>query len=229
MDYSKRYPITQLRGEFILLSWTKAYRSVTAEYNGELLFENKTSADLKKGISVHHPELGEVTCKFAKEKMVLNVLVDGLHSPINKDHPINRVKTFPTFIWIIFAGTCITFIAELLSAIKIPYLLVILFGPVFCGLAAAVYCVAAIHLKKGKSWAFWLAFGLFSLRLILLVYLYISGVLSANGLGIFISLLLRFSFLLSFLLAIPHVLNYMKHEKYRKHENGNDELLDVKI
>lgn len=226
MDYQINYPITQLPGEFIALHYTKGFRSVLAEYKEEVLFEEKKMADLKRGIVVNHPLLGKIEFKFAKEKMVVNVIVEGFHSPINKDHPRQKVKSFATYLWILVGFTGITFFGELFAAIKFPFWQLILLGPVFTALAIMAYIVSALKLRKAKSSFFWLAFGMYLFRF--LVYISINSFLfSINGFGI--GILLRSIYLIVFLIAIPLMVRYRKYEKFKSGTFSNIELLDDKI
>jgi hypothetical protein len=225
MEYYLDYPITQLPGKAITISWTKAYRNVNATFNEEVLFENKTFQQLKKGVNVNHDLLGKIEIKFSKEKLVLNVIVDGIHSPINKDHPIHKIKNYSTYIWIIFGGTCLTLLSDLLTAMSMPLLIVIIIGPLFTLGALFVYLYSAIQLKKGKSLFFWIASGVYAFRVLLLLTLVLSGIFQFDGLGIFIGFIFRFSFMIALLFAIPKIIQYQKHEKYI-FKNQDEELID---
>ncbi len=227
MDFYLDYPITQNKGEVISLSWTKGYRSVNAEYQGEMLFENKSFAQLQKGIVVQHPYLGKIEVKFSKQKLILNVIVNGFHSPINKDHPIHKIKSYSTYFWIVFGGTCLIFLSDLVVATSSPNLLVILIGPVFTLLALFTYFFSAYQLRKAKASFFWIGFSMFTFRTLFIVALTFAGVLTFDPISIMINFLVKGGFLLAFILAIPTILSYQKHEKYIFQEN-DDTILDQK-
>ncbi len=222
MDYEIKYPITQRPGEFILLHYTKGYREVALEYQGEWITDRFTSQDLKRGITVNHPELGMISAKFAKEKLVANLIIDGYHSPINKDHPRTKLVNQSTFFWTLMGFTCISFLIELVGAIKFPHPLVLLLGPVFAGAAVAAYTITAVQLRKLHSSYFWLGFGMFSVRVLFLVYAKISGFYISDNLMFTIGLLPKLSFLLAFLFAIPVMIDFRKYERYLHKKSFDD-------
>lgn len=223
MDYQINYPITQLPGEVIALHYTKGFKSVLAEYKDEVLFEDKNISDLRRGVVVNHPVLGKLEFKFAKEKMVVNVIVEGIHSPINKDHPRQKVKSFATYLWILVGFTGLGFIVDLIAAINIPLLIVFILGPVFAAVALSIYILSAVKLRKAKTMFFWTGFGMFLLRYMFYCSLPLFG-LEING--FLLGVVIRSMYLIAFIVAIPMMLKYRKYEIYATQARFSGELLD---
>lgn len=229
MDYEIKYPITQRPGEFILLHYTKGYSEAALEYRGEWITDYFTAQDLKRGITVNHPELGMISAKFAKDKFVANIIVDGYHSPINKDHPRTKLVNQSSYFWTLMGFTSISFLIELVGAINFPHPLVVLIGPVFVGAAVAAYTITAVQLRKLKSSFFWVGFGMFAFRILFLVFAKMSGFYNIDNLWFTLSLLLKFSFVLAFVFAIPAIIDFRKYERYmRKTDTDSLNIIDNK-
>jgi len=230
MENQINYPITQLPGEFLVLNYTRGYRDVQAVYKGEVIVDHLSAQNLKKGVKFDHPVLGKVEMKFAKEKLVVNVIIDGYHSSINKDHPKNRIANVATLFWTLAGFTCLTFLIQTYAASQVRDAQFALTVPLFTALSIGVYSFSAYNLRKGKSAFFWLGLSVFVARIIISVLFVLYIPISVDMLGFGLGLVLRGAFLLGLLFCIPLILRYRKHEPFLKqHESVDDMLIDQKV
>jgi hypothetical protein len=230
MDYELKYPITQRPGEYILLSYTKGFREVIAEYKDKVLFEGISGKDLKRGVKMTDADLGTVEMKFAKEKLVVNVIVDGYHSSINRDHPKKRLANVASLFWILMGFTCLTFLLVTYMSVRFPLPSVIASGPLFTAMAIGIYAITAVNLRKGKSDFFWLGLGMFVIRILLTLVAAMNDSSITESFGFTIGLILRVAFLVGLLFCIPLVLKHRKYEPFMKFAGPADtNLIDTGI
>src|SRR6218665_974859 len=160
MDFEKKYHLTQHKGAFILVRWTRGYKEVEVYYKDQLLGKLENAARLKRGVFVESPELGKVELKLTESPMTIEVIVDGYHARNNLNHPSTQLKSASTYFTILavfallgagFEGyryRLIPDLAIIISSINVAII--------------AVYVIAAIYTRKSKPWAFYLGFSVFS-------------------------------------------------------------------
>lgn len=227
MDYELKYPITQRPGEYILLSYTKGFREVMAEYKDKVLIKGISGKDLKRGVKFKDDDLGSVEMKFSKEKLVVNVIVDGYHSSINRDHPKKRLANVASLFWTLMGFTCLTFLIVTYMSVRFPLPSVIASGPVFTAVAIGAYTITAINLRKGKSDFFWLGLSMFVLRILLTALPVMNDSSISDNFAFSFGLILKGAFLLGLLFCIPLVLKHRKYEPFMKKTITSDpDLLD---
>jgi hypothetical protein len=109
MDFTLNYPLTQYP-ENIAAEWTKGYREVKLSFKGRTVatFVNGLQY-VKKDYTVIDSEIGEIKIRFSEQPYFMNVMVDDLHSPINKSHPKHKFKlmagTFAFYIVVVVLMT----------------------------------------------------------------------------------------------------------------------------
>lgn len=167
MDYQKKYPITQLPGEFVLAEWNRGYKNLTLSYKDRIIGSVAGPSQVKKGFVLHDPELNTVELRFSERPMLLDLIIDGYHSPRNQSHPEKELKKLAAFFWIIAVFAVIT---SLLDGIRISSdLSVATLTTFFNLLITASYCIAAVFVGKGKPWAYTMGFCVFAFMYLLFV------------------------------------------------------------
>ena len=95
MDFEKKYPLTHRSNEHVLVQWTRGYKQVDVYYKENLIGSVTGAAKLKNGTSFLS-ELGEIKLKLSEKPVMLDVIVDGYHSPVNVSHPVRELKAMNT-------------------------------------------------------------------------------------------------------------------------------------
>jgi hypothetical protein len=223
MDFEKKYPLTQQPGEYVLAQWSKGYRSVELYFNDELLGEVHGAAKLKKGTQLIDTAIGNIDLKLSENPILLDVIVDGYHSPVNVSHPHKELKKTSTFFWIIATLSLIagSFEIGVMSdwdfGLRIAMIVNI---PIF-----ASYIVSAIFIYKGKIWAYYFGFSVFAFSTFL-------GILLLYG-EIYIGWLWYLFQLFRFAALAVLIYNLKTANSARKHARHgmiqSDDLLDYKL
>ncbi len=219
MDFEKKYPLTQLPGEFILVQWTRGYKEVELFYKGESIAQVQGAMKLKKGVTVSS-DLGLIKLKLSEKPVMLDVIVDGFHSPVNVSHPVKELKKTGTFFWLLAVFSFIAGSLEVGICSEIPPLMLIVF--VIDLIVLITYIIAAVFVGKGKSWAYYLGFSMFSLFTVLTLLILLSG--SVGGLLQFIFMLLRIGAEIVFIINLKTAIAATKHLRYKSAQL--DGLLD---
>lgn len=224
MDFEKKYPITQRSNEHLLVQWTRGYKAVDVYYNDQLIGSVNSAAALKKGASFLS-ELGEIKLKLSEKPVMLDVIINGYHSPVNVSHPVKELKALNTYFWIIAVCAFIAGAVDvgIFSEWKEVMMLVFVFNLV----VLALYVVSAVFVGKGKPWAFYLGFSVFSFFTLMSLLLLFGGFMSGSLLYIFMFLRIGGEVLLIINLKTANAA--VKHLKYSGVFVNSQDLLDSKI
>ncbi len=222
MDYEKKYPITQIPGEHLLVQWTRGYRQVDVYYNNELIGSASGSAKLVKGTSFTS-DLGLITLRLSKEPVTLDVIVDGYHSPVNVSHPVKELKTMSTYFYIIIAFAFIAGASEIAFVRGWNELMII--TATINIIVFTLYLTSALFVRQGKPWAYYLGFGVFSFCTLLSLLVLLSGF--AWGWLLYFFMLMRIGGEVLLIINLKTAIAATKHLKYK--QPVFDELLDSKV
>lgn len=223
MDFEKKYPITQRLDEHLLIQWTRGYKDVDVYYNDQLIGSVQGSGKLKSGTSFPS-DLGLITLKLSEKPITLDVVVDGYHSPVNVSHPVKELKRTGTYFWIL---AVLAFIA---GAIEVgTFSLWVDVQLVVLGINLVIlgcYILCAVFVGRGKPWAFYLGFSVFSFCTLISLLTLISGFLSGTLLYIFMVVRIGGEIVLAMNLKTAN--SAVRHLKY-KAPSFDEQLLDSKI
>ena len=156
MDYQKKFPITQLPGEFVLAEWNRSYKGLTLSYKGRVIGTVGGIGRIRQGITLQDEELNTIVIKFSEKPIMLDLIIDGYHSRVNGSHPAKELKRLAPFFWIISA---LSFVAGGLEVGSLSDYgtMQMIFG-VINTLIVASYIVAGIFTARGQAWAYLLGF-----------------------------------------------------------------------
>lgn len=223
MDFEKKYPITQRLDEYLLVQWTRGYKDVDVYYNDQLIGSVHGFGKLNKGTSFPS-DLGLITLKLSEKPITLDVIVDGYHSPVNVSHPVKELKRTSTYFLIL---SVLAFIAGsievgIFSLWADEQLVVLVFNLAVLG----CYILSTVFVGRGKPWAFYLGFSVFSLCTLISLLTLISGFLSGSLLYIFMVVRIGGEIVLIMNLKTANLA--FRHLKY-KAPSFDEQLLDSKI
>jgi amino acid transporter len=222
MDFEKKYSITQLPSEYLLVQWTRGYKNVDVFYKDELIGSVQGSAKLLKGTSFTS-NIGIITLKLSEKPITLNVIVDGYHSPINVSHPVKDLKTMSTYFWIIIAFALIAGLLEIGLFRDWNELLVITVGVNL--VVFTLYLISAIFVRQGKPWAYYLGFSVFTFCTLISMIVLFGGL--AWGFLLYIFMAIRIGGEVLLIINLKTANAATRHLKYK--EPSIDELLDSKL
>lgn len=221
MDYQKKYPIPRLKNEFLLVTWSQGYKNIQLFFRDRLVKEIPNASQIKKGLKFRDEELNNVELNFSESPMSINVIIDGIHSPVNASHPFKEMGKFSGIFWLVAVFGIIVSAIEIFAYKSIlPVFLILL---VFDTVIVASYIISAIYVKKSKPWAFWLGFITFT-AMFLLVFL--SIVISFNGIAFWVNLICRGIIFIFMLRMIKTVIQVSKHKKFVTIDTLNNDLID---
>lgn len=222
MDYEKKYPITQIPGEHVVVQWTRGYKEVDVYYKNELMGSVRSSVKLVKGASFTS-DLGLITLKLSEKPVTLDVMIDGYHSPVNVSHPVKELKSMSVYFYVIIAFAFVAGSIEIGIFQDWPAAMVIISS--FNLLVFILYIVSALFVRQGKPWAYYLGFTVFSFCTFIFLLALLSGLLEGFWLYIFMAVRIGGEVLL--IINLKTALAATKHLKYK--EPVFDELLDSKV
>lgn len=220
MDFEKKYPITQQPGDFVLARWTKGYKQVELYFKDELLANVTGGSKLKKGLKVQTTKLGTIELILSETPIMLNLVIDGYHSPVNTMHPIKMLKKSAMFFWLLVTGVIVT---TSLGGMRFDFAdLILSIDGIINLIYLGIYISSAILVAKGKAWAFYMGFGAFALSSLF-------ALLTVFFLGFFgvIALVVRAIVMYFIITNFKHANGTLKHLKYAT--PTNIDLLDNAI
>ncbi len=220
MDFEKKYPLSQLKGEFVRVQWTRGYKQVEVYYKDSLIAQVSGAGELMRGVTILTEQLGELKLKLSQSPVMLDVIVDGLHSPVNVSHPVKELKKTATYFWIITAFAFIVGAYEIAlvrdELTLLPIVLTINF------VVFITYVASGILVGKGIPFGFYLGFGMFSFVTLLFLLLLIDGFIW--GLFFYIFQAIRIGGLIALATNMKTAIQASKHRRYK--EATSDSLLD---
>lgn len=211
MQYEKKYPITHLKGEHVLLTWERGYYQTKLYYHDRLVAEVQNLGELKRGVKFNDNELGEIELKFSEKPINVDVIINGYHCSNNISHPKNKIKSISTFFYIIGSLSLVFFIASFLS---INYTSFSVFLDAFI---ITLYFVVAFHASKAKIWAVYTGFFLYLSMTFLVLFGLFLEVLNGNGIVAFFSilgLLVRITLIILMLPYLKYASSLNKHLQF---------------
>lgn len=222
MDFEKKYPITQQPGDFVTVQWTRGYKAVDVYYKDELIGSVQGSAKLKAGTKIS-TVLGTIDLKLSEKPVMLNVIIDGYHSPVNVSHPVKELKKTGTFFWILAVLSIIagSFEASVFRDTGDLQLIVWTIN----GSVVISYMVSAFFVGRGKAWAFYLGFSVFAFFTLFTLLILLGGIMW--GLLLYMFEVFRF---VGLGLMINNLKTANAARKHQRYGSFNDaELLDSKL
>ena len=222
MDYEKKYPITQLPNEHLLVQWTRGYKHVDVYYNDELIGSVQGSAKLLKGTSFTS-DLGLITLKLSEKPVTLDVIVDGYHSPVNVSHPVRELKTMSTYFYIIIAFALVAGFIEIGLFQGWDEVMLITIGVNI--VVFILYLISVLFVREGKPWAFYLGFSVFSFCTLISLWVLLSGM--AWGFMLWIFMAIRIGGEVLLIINLKTAIAAAKHLKYKN--PVMEDLLDSKV
>lgn len=208
MDYEKKYPITQQPGDVIVARWTRGYKHVEVYYKDQLIGEVQGAAKLKKGVRIRHDVLNTVDLRLSEKPILLDIIVDGYHSPVNTSHPLKELKKSAVFFWMIFV---FALISSLLEGMSIGMNAVGVVVTSINVLIVGTYLLAAITVRNGLAWGYFTGFGMFCLMYLLSLTTLLGGNFFMIG-----AFVMRTAFLVFLIINIKHAVAVIKHKKYKQ-------------
>lgn len=219
MDYQKKYPFARDPEDFILISWERGYHNVHVHYRDRLLVAIEDPRTLLKGYQFTDEELNRVELKFSEEPMMIDVIVDGYHSPVNVSHPSRVLAGISKAFWTIFNLMFFFTLMELaMLGLDNPIGKVELVVNVAF---LATYLIAHLKLEKGSYMAFYIGF--FAMLISSVLYGFRIVFYGFNFLEI-IMLSIRIAIILYLLTYLKVAKNAVKHHQYKTFED--EDLLD---
>lgn len=225
MDYEKKYPLTQFEGEFILARWTKGFGHFELVYKDKVIVQDKGGKRLQKGVVYSDPDLGKIEVKLSEKPIMMNIIVNDFHSPINSMHPRIMIKSMNTFFYIL---TALGFVASAIDAMVYNGLGLISVV-IDCYLLATVliYLISAISISRGAKYAFFLGFTNFCVSFLLESFMIFTGFVQGWILWAF--LFFRIIMLIFLLTNIKLALSHLKHLKFSYNAGDESNLLDSRF
>lgn len=221
MVYEKKYPIAPTPGDSVLLTWERGYKNTTLHYRDEELITVENVQKLKKGVKFEHQLLGTIELILNENPTGVDVIINGFHSPINKNHPEKKIKSINLYFYI-FASMLVTFLVYMNFSYPMDlasFLIVNIFEFIFL----ALYIISAIFSAKARAWAVYMGFctycaGTFlSLIAVLIGLNYFNVLISVMILGIRAALLF---------LLIPYLKTAVSLSKHNSLKQKNHNIID---
>ncbi|ASS47805.1 MAG: hypothetical protein A3D31_18740 [Candidatus Fluviicola riflensis] len=223
MDFEKKYPITQQPGDFVTVQWSRGYKAVDLYYKNELIGSVQGSATLKAGTKITDTVLGTIGLKLSEKPVMLDVIIDGYHSPVNVSHPVKELKKTATFFWIIAVFSFIAGAIEVgvfRDTGTVEKTVMTINGSVLI-----IYIITAVYVGKGKVWAYYLGFSVFAFFTLFTLLVLFGGIMW--GFLLYLFQVFRFGALGLLIYNIKTANAARKHQQYASYNDA--ELLDSKL
>lgn len=210
-----------MKGEFLLLSWERGYKNIELFYKERSLIKLPNNQKLKNGLSFNDPDLGKIELKYSEKPISVDIIVDGVHSPVNASHPLKKIKTISTYFWM-FAIFCLISLVLFYFINDNPIIrFAVAIEEIFF---MAIYTISAVFAAKSKPWAIYLGFCTYSfVTLIFLLSLLGIGPLALAPITAIVSLIFRAAFTV---FMVPYLKMAAQISRYKKYEGINNHLLD---
>ncbi len=223
MDFEKKYPITQMPNEFILVQWTRGFKEVDIYFRDELIASARGSKNLLNGVSISTSQLGLLKLKLSEKPITLDIIIDRYHSPINVSHPVKELKRLATYFWLIAVMSFVAGALEIGVVIEFPKALAIV--AIINVTVFVTYIISALFTGRGKPWAYLLGYILFAFFTLLTLLIILLG--AAEGILLYIFQTIRVGALVVLSINLKTAIDARKHLRYSSIEM--DDLLDSKL
>jgi hypothetical protein len=225
MDYEKKYPLTQFEGEYILARWTKGFGQFELIYKDRIIVQDKGGKRLQKGVVYSDPDLGKIEVKLSEKPIMMNIIVNDFHSPINSMHPRIVIKSMSTFFYIL---TALGFVSASIDIGLYDGLGVVSVIIDFYLLATVlIYLISAITISRGAKYAFFMGFSNFCVSFLLESFVLLTGLVEGWLLWVFF--VFRIIMLIFLLTNIKLALSHLKHLKFSYNAGDESNLLDSRF
>ncbi len=156
MSFSKQYPIPGLSDENLLITWERGYTNVNLYFRGQLLQNIPTAAPIKKGYEFEDEKLGLVHVSFNESPIYIQVRINGILCPLNRNAERKELEGAATIFWII---AILSVIGTFMEGIQLGFGNPIGLITTLINLAITTdYILAAVFSKKGQPWAYYMGF-----------------------------------------------------------------------
>ncbi|MFT6983409.1 MAG: hypothetical protein ACJAUD_002181 [Crocinitomicaceae bacterium] len=98
MTFERAIAHPKLRNEFIVVKWSKAYKSTEIWYRGRLLKSIHGIKALKQKVIFKDDEVGKVEVFLVENPFTINIIVDDIHSFENAKYPLKTIKNIGNWI-----------------------------------------------------------------------------------------------------------------------------------
>lgn len=217
MFYTKKYPITHLDNEFLVLEWERGYKNTKIFYKDAEISSVNNIQQIRKGFKFNNPDLGLIELKLSEKPVAVDVIINGLHSAVNNSHPIKKIKSISTYfymfatfvlIYILFISFTLQDKTQTIFALitEIPFI--------------ALYIICAIYAKRSKAWAVYtgfIVFCFFSLLSFVALVLPFSTLSSLTG---FITVAVKAAFIIFMVPFVKQASQLWKYKQYEKFSNS---------
>lgn len=228
MIYERKYPLAQLPGEYLLLVWERGYKNIELLYKERELIKLPNNQKLKKGFSFIDSELGKIELKYSEKPISVDIIVDGVHSPVNASHPLKKIKSISNYFWI-FASFSLLYLIMQIFIISNQNLIGVIALGIEEGLFITIYIISALFSAKSKPWAVYLGFITYSfvtLIILLVGFGFLGAAFSVSPVAMFIAIIFRGTFIV---FMVPYLKMANLITTYKKYEGSNAGLLDDKF
>lgn len=216
MVYEKKYPITHLRGEYLLLEWERGYKNTFLYFKDRLICKVDSITKLKEGFRVDDEELGLIELRFSEKPISVDIIVNGLHCENNASHPRKKIKSISSYFYMLGA---FAILGTILAYAVTPSIEAIVFLAIVDLPFIVLYFICAVFASKGKIWPVYTGFIVFCFfTLISVLNLVIPGSFFSNSALIF-SLIFRVTLIV---LMVPYIKMAVEIPKYRKYQLIHD-------
>lgn len=218
MTYKKKYPLPKSSSDFLLLEFERGYHNVRLFHGDREVAFVESPSQIKNGFKIADPKLGLIELTFSDSPITINVIVDGLHSPVNASNPKKMLDSAARIFGVVSALAILGTIIGVANFGLTVTVGIVNFS--FDFILTSCYIIAAVFVGKGQPWAFYLGFSAFCFSFLLYIL-----VILLSGLGFveIIQLGMRAGILVFLIMQIKHVTAIIQQNKVNKPSNA---LLD---
>jgi hypothetical protein len=221
MNYSKKYPITHLPNEFLILEWERGYKNISIFCGEREICHLDSLQKIKKGFSFIDDQLGKIELKLSDKPIAIDIIVNGFHSSVNNSHPSKKIKGISMYFYMFATFSVLYCVITSLSLTNFFQFVVYL---VLEAPFIALYIICGIFAKKSKIWPVYTGFIVFCFfTLVTLLSLF----LPFASTSVFFSLLMLVFKSVFIVFMIPFVKAASELIKYKKNRNfSNQQIID---
>lgn len=221
MLYSKKYPITQLSQEFLILEWERGYNNMVIYHNDREICTIDSIQKIKKGFSFIDNKLGVIELRLSEKPITIDIIVNGLHSSVNNSHPAKKIKALSMYF---FMFATFSFLYCLFTFISARSLSLLIINLIFEVPFIILYIICGIQVRKSKTWAVYTGFIVFCFFTFITL---ISIVLPFAMNSVFLSVLMLLFKIVFIIFMVPFVKSAGELSKYKNFKQiSNQTIID---
>lgn len=169
MRLERTFKIPKKRGEFVLVSWDPGYRNLVVEYENKEIISIDNPRRLMEGAEFTIEGLGDLKIVLQTEPYILEVFLNGLHSPSNSNHPFKTIESIGfNFIFPFILNFILYTATKDLEDTHGSYFNMIL--STFFGVSFIIYSASIILILFKKIVGYYIGSGLFYIQFLLFFY-----------------------------------------------------------